>query len=915
MTLVGRTDEVARIEAALNRLGTRPWVIELVGEPGIGKTHLINEFEARARDHGNLVLSGRSTELDQRVELGVVAKALAGRVAAADLGKSHRAVLTSVFPTRGSAGGPPADVERYRVHRAVRALLETLAKPAGLVLVLDDLHWVDDATVELLAHLLRHPPAAPMLLVLAYRPAQLPAQVAVALDGARRSGEVERIAVAPLSVGSFAELLGPDVSQVQCEDLHRGCGGNPFYLELLTGSPGGTAELALRRELDGLAPAVRLAARSAAVAGDPFEPALVAAIADLDTATTLRALDDLLARDLIRADTDERKLRFRHPLVRQVAYLDAGEDWGTLAHGRAADELAKRDAPVVIRAHHTALAARSGDLNAIHTLIRAADSTMAEAPARAAHWLRVALDLLPAGQPDLRRQLLTMTGGALAVTGRLPESCELLQAALAELPATHVEDRMTAATMCATVERMLGHHAAAQAVLLAERPDSTESVQAARLQLEIVRGRVVGGEFDQNDDMVEQVLDFARASQDRVIEAAALSLRSWSGYMAGDLDAAARSCDAAKALFDGLPDGELARWIEVALWLGHAERFLDRFDDSLRHTDRGTALAQATGRSHAVAQLLTHRATVLRWLGRIDDASRSAQDAAAAALALGSAPLHEVASQVWARTRLLAGDPTDAVRASRSAPETSHDEPHCGTGKYLALAQSEIDRVDRMGQVMDHLGGPELAAAEPLSRPIHYEELVRADLATGHLERAKDWAWRAEETTAAQLPTRVGLAHLAWAHVLLASGEHHEAQARAQSAAAEFERIGARFDLGRAYLAWGRASAGRGDSADAITQFERATTLFTTSGTPNLAAHATRELRQLGRRAAGSGTLTARELQIAELVANGSSNREIAEALVISERTVGTHLSRIYAKLGISSRAALAAQRTRGEEG
>jgi ATP/maltotriose-dependent transcriptional regulator MalT len=913
MTLIGRADEVARIEAALGRLGTKPWVLEVVGEPGIGKTRLLNEVQALAESHGHLVVSARSTEQARGVPFSALADALDDHVVAADLGSSQRAVLATLFPALGT---PKTKIAPYRLHRAMRGLLEALAKPSGLVVVLDDLHWVDDGTAELLAHLLRHQPSAPVLLAMAHRPAQAPAHVTAAIDLAARAGEAERIALAPLSVDSFAELVGPGVSRAECEELHRGCAGNPFYLGLLAAQSENDAEATLLSELDGVAPTVRHVARAAAVAGDPFEPGLVAAIADLDTATAFEALDDLLARDLIRGDRDERKLRFRHPLVRQIVYLDGGEEWGTLAHGRAAAELARRNAPVVIRAHHTALAARAGDLDAISTLIRAATSTMSEAPSTAAHWLQVALDLLPPDQPHLRLQLLSLTGKALAITGRLPESRAMLRQALTELPTEETDARMTAATMCGMVERLLGEHDAARATLLAEMTTGTHTAQAAALKLELVVGSVVRGAFGENLEKVREVLDFARRSQDRVLEAAALALQSWAGYMASDLDGAIRSCDAAKALYDGLPDGELAEWIELAVWLSHAERFLDRFDDGLRHVDRAIALARATGRSHVLTQLLAHRANLLRWLGRFDEARECAEQAAALAGSQSSRLVQRAALVVLSRVELITGDAAAAVRIGQSSSGDLGDEQDWWSrhaAKSHALALTQLDRVDRMDQVMTALGGPDLTAAEPLSRPIDYEELVRADVTVGQLERAQDWAWLAERAANPALPTRVGLSQLAWANVHMARGESQAALTRAQAAATAFERAGARFDVGRSVMVWGRAAAAAGASAAAIVQFERATRLFTESGAPILAAQATRELRQLGRRAAGSETLTARELEIAELAANGKTNRQIAEALVISERTVGTHLSRIYAKLGVSSRAALAAQRTRGK--
>jgi DNA-binding NarL/FixJ family response regulator len=428
----------------------------------------------------------------------------------------------------------------------------------------------------------------------------------------------------------------------------------------------------------------------------------------------------------------------------------------------------------------------------------------------------------------------------------------------------------------------------------------------------------VGAQFGADASLVDDVVDFARRSQDRLLEAAALSLHSRAAYIADDLDGAIRSCDTAKAILDGVPDGELAGWIETTYWLSLAERYLDRLDNGLRHADRGIALAKATGRNFILTTLLSQRCNILRWQGRLAEALQAAKEGVDVSARLGSEAHRGVSLHYWSRMRLAAGDPAEGVRVGRLAVATEGNEPDWWTKnarKTLALAMSEVDRADRMDEVLALIGGPEIPVVERYSKPIHYDELVTADIATGNLGRARDWARRAEENIDLRLPTRVGLVQLAWANVLLASGDYADSRLRAEAAVAEFEQQGNQFEVARALATGGRAAAAAGESADAIRQLERAAALFTACDAPNLAAQASRELRQLGRRAARSEALTARELQIAELVAGGSTNRQIAEALVISERTVGTHLSRIYAKLGISSRAALAAQRIRDEEG
>ena len=178
--LVGRAEELGLLARLLAELAQgRPAAVLLVGEPGIGKTRLLAEFGSRADAEGHLVLSGSASELERDLPFSLFVDALdeyvrgVGPELAAVLEDDVRTELAHVFPSLTPLAAPRSAAlqhERYRSHRAVRSLLEQLASSQPLVLVLDDLHWADPASIELLGALLRRPPSGPVLLALASRP-------------------------------------------------------------------------------------------------------------------------------------------------------------------------------------------------------------------------------------------------------------------------------------------------------------------------------------------------------------------------------------------------------------------------------------------------------------------------------------------------------------------------------------------------------------------------------------------------------------------------------------------------------------------------------------------------------------------------------------------------------------------------
>jgi hypothetical protein len=200
--LIGRAEAVRAFDRILAEAeGGISRAVELVGEAGIGKTRLLRELAIRADARGHLVLTGAAAELERDLPFSVFVDALDQYVAGLEpaslqaLDDGARTELAHVFPSlwalaNGREVAPQH--ERYRSHRAVQALLAHLARTRPLVLVLDDLHWADPASIELLNALLRRPPDAAVVMALGRRPLPLAERLPTALERALRSGALDR---------------------------------------------------------------------------------------------------------------------------------------------------------------------------------------------------------------------------------------------------------------------------------------------------------------------------------------------------------------------------------------------------------------------------------------------------------------------------------------------------------------------------------------------------------------------------------------------------------------------------------------------------------------------------------------------------------------------------------------------------
>ncbi|HEY6798095.1 MAG TPA: AAA family ATPase [Kineosporiaceae bacterium] len=973
--LVGRHGELQELDRLLALTTSRPTPgVEIVGDPGIGKTRLLAELGDRGRAAGRPVLWGRASEFERHVPFSIIhdafecldMAAVDQRGALAALGPQQQDLLRTAFPAlaTGTAAVPahgPGPGERYRLHRAIREFLVALSSSAGLVVVLDDLHWADDASVEVIEYLLRRPlhggpwgaTLGTVLLAVAHRPRQTPSRLRHALASARHDGRIVRLELQPLTPADVEELLPDHDDPRRRQRLYAESGGNPLYLQALLARdvpsppgarppgavpPGGACaqpgvperiNAALSAEVDALTPRQLVVARAVAVSGDGVHPELIARTAALPPADVLPALDELVGRDLIRTTGSGGRFMFRHPLIRRVVYDGAPPGWRVAAHARAATALRQSGATATEIASHLERSAARGDDEAVAVLRQAAESSLHQAPASAAHWLRTALHLTRDDPATIRSRvdLLLLQARALGLTGQFQDSRATLDELRRLLPLELTEQRAQIAATCAMMERNLGRHAEARAQLLAELqalPDM-HGRAALVLQLGLADGVVMGTDPTPCRDWPEEALRTAKRHPDRLSLAFALAACVLNDHRVCQLnERTALRLDQGAAIVDALTDGELAENLGALAMLSSAELCHERLDDAIRHLARALRIADATGQSHLTNFLHSMLGAAYLLLGRLERAAGHLADELDAALLTDSPWLRSLALRSQCLLAVTAGNTDTALRAGQEAMATAqaarlpHLEVIAGPlGAARLLAGEPAACVELMLR-----GGPRLGQVHPVERANWYQTLAAATAATGQPAEAIRWADQAF-AHAGGLPRRTGMAHLARAHALVIVDPLRAAQDGAR-AASLLAQAGDRVGTGHAHVLCGTAFSDSAEVERARAHFGAARTVFAQCGAPLLVEYAQQQERRANARQprrrhgpagppsatatarAGADVLTARERQVAHLVTQGLTNAQIAESLVLSPKTVAVHVSRVLAKLGASRRAGVA---------
>ncbi|MBC6447909.1 AAA family ATPase [Actinokineospora sp. HBU206404] len=913
--MIGRSDELENLFGAFRRLdkrGRTAGLAVVTGDAGIGKTSLLAEFAALVQSHGAVIRSGRAIRGTATGPAGILGDALDDH--------DHTQDDDAVDP------------------RGVRALLTRLAGGA-LVVILDDCHLASPAALRMLGAMLRKPPSAPVLFVLCFRDRQTSAGLRSTIQDRSRHLPITQVHLGPLTERDMHRMLADQGTTVWRRNLYRESGGNPGYLHALLSARTvkwqndpirGAHRVAYDdsagfiAEFDGISAEAKATADAGAVIGDDFDLDLLTAVVDLPESDVLAGIDELIGRDLVRPLDRGRCFAFRHPVVRRAVYQHSELCVRISLHAKADEVLRARGATPAERATHVQHGIRHGDLEGVKLLTEAAKAVVATQPLAAEAWLRTALRALPSRDDTMatRAMLLVARAKALGTIGRLRDCRQTLLEAMVLLPPDARDLRGEAVAALAAVERLLGTHGSADAVLRAEieaRGDDFSAPSAA-LRLEIAHTELVKGDPMACRWWAREALAMARREGDRALEASSLGLMGKADGTAGNGESAAAHLAQATAILDMMLDDEHTASLDAAVWIGWSEILLVRWYDAARHFDRAVDRAVRADNGLVLPQLLLGQVLALHARGRLVDASEAARNACHLAESSGSQ------GQLFAAKAMLAwasaGLGTPDKRAEQEASAMVQDaDAVVGWQSLLALrmlAETKLAAGDPQGclDLVPAAGGPNLPGSNPCSRVSWYELMTRAELEAGNPEAAAKWAELA--VSAGMLldhPGRSALGHLAMAQLLLAT-DPLAALARAEDAVEGLAATGAIFDELRARVVLGMALWHAGRRDDAQRELRAARAGLERIGATPWAKRAELERRRLitqnGQRATENASdrpavLTRREQQIADLVRDGLTNRQIARKLHIAEKTVEMHLTNVFAKLGVGNRAGVAA--------
>jgi DNA-binding CsgD family transcriptional regulator len=918
--LLERERELEVLSAAVAAAaGGTAGLVLVQGPAGIGKSRLLAEARRLAEEHDLAVLSARGGELERDFPFGIVRQLYESKL----VGESGRSRLlggaagtaAAVFGYQDGDGGEPLGEGLFRVLHGLYWLTVNLSSERALLLVVDDLHWCDSASLRFLAYLARRLDELPVVLVASVRSSEPDADQAI-LEELLSEPHALMLMPRPLTAAAVAEVLrdrlGERVETAFAEACHSSTDGNPLLLNellkalVLDQVPPDAAHVDVVAELGPrsasravLLRLVRLSgnagevARAIAVLGEGADFTAVAELAELEPLAVAAATRELVRAEILRP---EPPLGFVHALVQAAVYHDLTPGERELYHERAATLLVRLGAPTEHVAAHLLVIPGRGESWVVDTLRSASAAAVARGdPDAAVSLLRRALEEPPS--PELRLELLLDLGRVEAMTS-LPAALGHLRSAyeLAGEPSMRgwAADQLArslvfldapdeGAAIAARVARELPAELADFALRLeavelfalvfgAEVTDDRRERLRAYWERDPSRGgvgakslaAVAAWNWAQCAGPADRVCALARSALEGGELLAADGLMPMVAAVPlalADLDEAVEVWDAQRA--EGRRRGSMFRIAGVQLWSGFTHYLrgeLEEAETELRASVETLTLWGMSSRSQWTAPFL---AEVLVERGALDQA-RALVDGFGSPLAGSDQAI--LLDRARMRVLLAEGRPEEALEYADVYQTHAGWKRH---PRYVPWRSLKAQALDRLGR---------------------HDEAV--ELAGEELELALGWG----------SPGAVGRSLRVLGTILRADGIEP-----LKEACALLEREPARLEHAKALAALGAALRHARKPTEAREPLRRALELADVCGAQPLAETVRAEIYATGARPRttalrGVLALTASERRVAGLAADGQTNRDIAQTLYVTPKTVEVHLSNAYRKLGIGSR-------------
>jgi DNA-binding CsgD family transcriptional regulator len=916
--LVGRDAELDSLIGWMGDLtsGTGHAVL-LEGEPGIGKSSLARAVTSEAEQHGFPVYWAECDELGRSLPLQPLLDAFLSK----DVVEPRLLTIQRLLRGELPGGTDPA----VAASEQMLALMNEVCSATPAVLVVDDLQWADLATISVWEWLARSVDRTPLMVIGIMRPVPQRDEL-LAVRRVVGSKSIIRLEGLPDSaVANLVATISDGEPGPELLKLADGAGGNPLYLtELmqalvrsgrLRSTESGAIELAdgpvpdslidaISNRLDFLTNDTRTVLQAATLLGAEFLVSDLAIVLSRRVAELVPAIDQARAAGVLR-DAEER-LSFRHPLIRAALYDDITPALRPAWHQDAAKALADAGAPihqVATQLLHAISMPGAGPLDEslLAWLADSARTLVAQVPKLAIELLKQASHRSP---PNTQRGavLVSRLAEALYRTGNRAEAEYVATRAMTVVKDTEqLIDLHWTVAQCRALDGRSEESFESLRTALAQPGISTQ--QRARLLVLTARAHRGLGEVTIAGSVAARALAAAEEADDTWALGWSLHVLTVVSIMRGDVATALPLFDRAVDIVGDDPDlTDLRMLLQInkAVALGN----LDRYKEALETATQVRQFADQTGSLVRLAQAQSALGQLLFHVGRWDDAQAEVEtlpdnfkDPSATCCDRGIAAT-------------IAFHRGDAAKAREHLALTVESAEQIGNRvvSSLTLARSLDHEVadeprEALAVLTDRVAGDaeELDEVEDL-----LPEVARLAANTGSDAAAESVAEKANILARrSQVPHRLGAA--AYCRGLL---ERNPSLLR--QAADRYGEAGRPLLRAKALEAAALGFAQRGDRDAARAAFTNADELYDRLGANWDLAHLRAQLRQHGIRRgprakhrheqAGWGSLTPTETKIAGMVAEGLSNRQIAEQLVLSPRTVGTHVSHILAKLGVRSR-------------